>query len=81
MKGGYNMKSATIQLETLTCPSCMLKIEAALKNLDGIDKDSVDVSFNTSKAKLNFDENKISIEEIEKAINKVGYEVIKSKVK
>lgn len=75
------MKSATIQLETLTCPSCMLKIEAALKNLDGIDKDSVDVSFNTSKAKLNFDENKISIEEIEKAINKVGYEVIKSKVK
>jgi len=59
----------------------MLKIEAALKNLDGIDKDSVDVSFNTSKAKLNFDENKISIEEIEKAINKVGYEVIKSKVK
>jgi copper chaperone CopZ len=81
MKGGYNMKSATIQLETLTCPSCMLKIEAALKNLDGVDKDSVDVSFNTSKAKLNFDENKISIEEIEKAINKVGYEVIKSKVK
>jgi len=75
------MKSATIQLETLTCPSCMLKIEAALKNLDGVDKDSVDVSFNTSKAKLNFDENKISIEEIEKAINKVGYEVIKSKVK
>ena len=29
------MKSATIQLETLTCPSCMLKIEGALKNLDG----------------------------------------------
>lgn len=75
------MKAATIQLEDLACPSCMLKIEAALKNLDGVDKDSVDVSFNTSKAKLNFDENKISIEEIEKAINKVGYEVIKSKVK
>lgn len=75
------MKSATIQLETLTCPSCMLKIEAALKNLDGIDKDTVDVSFNSSKVKLNFDEDKISIDEIEKAINKVGYEVIKSKVK
>jgi len=75
------MKSATIQLETLTCPSCMLKIEAALKNLDGIDKDTVEVSFNSSKAKLNFDEEKISIDEIEKAINKVGYEVIKSKVK
>jgi len=75
------MKSATIQLETLTCPSWMQKIEAALKNLDGIDKDTVEVSFNSSKAKLNFDEEKISIDEIEKAINKVGYEVIKSKVK
>jgi len=52
-----------------------------LKNLDGIDKDTVDVSFNSSKVKLNFDEDKISIDEIEKAINKVGYEVIKSKVK
>ncbi|NLY76617.1 MAG: heavy-metal-associated domain-containing protein [Tissierellia bacterium] len=75
------MKSATIQLETLTCPSCMLKVEGALKNLDGIDKDTIKVSFNTSKVKLDFDENTVSIEEIENAISKVGYEVIKSKVK
>lgn len=75
------MKSATIQLETLTCPSCMLKVEGALKNLDGIDKDTIKVSFNSSKVKFNFDENTVSIEEIENAITKVGYEVIKSKVK
>lgn len=75
------MKSATIQLETLTCPSCMLKIEGALKGLEGIDKESTKVSFNTSKAKLDFDEDKISIEDIEAAIKKVGYVVIKSKVK
>ncbi len=75
------MKSATIQLETLTCPSCMLKIEGALKGLDGIDKDSATVSFNTSKVKLNFDEDKVSIEDIEGAITKLGYDVIKSKVK
>ncbi|MGI6567469.1 heavy-metal-associated domain-containing protein [Candidatus Darwinibacter acetoxidans] len=75
------MKSATIQLETLTCPSCMQKIEAAVKGLDGISQDSVKVSFNTSKVKLDFDEDKISIEEIESAITKVGYEVQKSRVK
>lgn len=80
-RGEYNMKSATIQLETLTCPSCMQKIEGALKGLDGIDKDTTKVSFNSSKVKLDFDEDKISIEEIESAIDKVGYEVIKSKVK
>ena len=75
------MKSATIQLETLTCPSCMLKIEGALKGLEGIEKDSATVSFNTGKVKLNFDEDKLSIEDIEGAITKLGYDVIKSKVK
>lgn len=75
------MKSASIQLETLTCPSCMLKIEGALKKLDGVDKDSISVSFNTSKAKLDFDEEKVTIEDIESSISKVEYDVLKSKVK
>ena len=75
------MKKATIQLETLTCPSCMLKIEGAVKSIDGVDKDSLNVSFNTSKAKLNFDDEKTSIEDIENAIGKLGYEVKKSQVK
>ncbi|MDW7672342.1 MAG: heavy-metal-associated domain-containing protein [Bacillota bacterium] len=75
------MKTATIRLETLTCPSCMLKIEGALKGLDGIDKETVNVSFNTSKAKVNFDENKVSLEAIVTAIQKLGYEVLKASVK
>jgi len=75
------MKSATIQLETLTCPSCLQKIEGALKGLDGIDKDTAKVSFNSSKVKLDFDEDKVSIEEIESAISKLGYDVLKSRVK
>ncbi len=81
MRGDNNMKSATIQLETLTCPSCMQKIEGALKGLDGIDQNTTKVSFNSSKVKLDFDEDKVSIEEIEGAINKLGYDIIKSKVK
>lgn len=75
------MKEAIIQLETLACPSCMQKIEGAVKRLDGIEQDSVKVSFNSSRVKLNFDEDKVSIEQIENAITKVGYEVQKSKVK
>ncbi len=74
------MKSAAIQLGTLTCPSCMQKIESALKGLDGIDKDTVKVLFNSSKVKLDFDEDKVSIGEIESSINKLGYDVIKSKL-
>lgn len=75
------MQKATIQLETLTCPSCMLKIEGAVKAIDGVDKENLNVSFNTSKVKLNFDDEKTSIKDIENAITKLGYEVIKSTVK
>ncbi|NLL80681.1 MAG: heavy-metal-associated domain-containing protein [Tissierellia bacterium] len=75
------MKSATIQLETLTCPSCMLKVEAAVNSLEGIVEETVKVSFNSSKVKLDFDEEKVSIDDIEGAITKVGYEVLKSRVK
>lgn len=75
------MKKASIQLETLTCPSCMQKIENAVKSLDGVDKESASVLFNSSKVKLNFDEEKISIKDIESAITKLGYDVVKSQVK
>ena len=62
------MKSATLQLETLTCPSCMQKIEGAIKALDGVAQDTIKVMFNSSKVKLEFDEDKISLQDIEKAI-------------
>lgn len=75
------MQKASIQLETLTCPSCAMKIESATKSLDGVDKDSVQVMFNSSKLKFNFDDEKVKVEDVEKAITKLGYEVKKSQVR
>ncbi|NLD24097.1 MAG: heavy-metal-associated domain-containing protein [Bacteroidales bacterium] len=75
------MKTATIQLETLTCPSCIQKIEGAMKKLDGVDQESVNVMFNASRVKANFDDEKVSIDEIEKVITRLGYGVENSKVK
>lgn len=75
------MQKATIQLETLTCPSCALKIDSAVKSLNGVEKESVSVLFMSSKVKLNFDDTKLSLEGIEKAITALGYEVKKSQVK
>ena len=75
------MHKATIQLGTLTCPSCMQKIDKAVKSLEDVDKESVNVSFNTSKVKLNFDGEKVGIEEIEKTITALGYDVKKAQVK
>lgn len=75
------MNSATIQLETLSCPSCLQKIESAVKSLNGVDKDSVKVMFNASKVKAQFDEDQVSLETINQAIEDVGYEVLKSKAR
>ena len=75
------MSKATIQLEALGCPSCMQKIENAVKSLNGVDQDSVKVMFNSSKVKTDFDEATLKIEEIESAIENLGYPVTKSKVK
>lgn len=75
------MKTSTIQLEQLTCPSCLLKIEAALKKINGVDKDSVKVMFNSSRVRLNFDDTKTAIKDIENAIINVGFEVLNSRVK
>lgn len=75
------MQKATIQLGTLTCPSCVQKIENATKSLNGVDKESVKVLFNSSKVKFNFDDEKLSVQDVEKAITALGYEVKKSQVK
>lgn len=75
------MQKATIQLETLTCPSCLQKIENGVKNVAGVDKDTLKVLFNASRVKVNFDSAETSIEEIEKTIENLGYPIIKSRVK
>ncbi len=75
------MQKALINLETLSCPSCLQKIENALKGLDGIEKESIEVLFNSSRVRTNFDPESITIETIENAIENLGYPVIRSRVK
>lgn len=75
------MQKATIQLETLTCPSCVQKVENAVKALGGVETDTVKVLFNSSKVKFDFDDKQLSIENAEKAISALGYQVKKSQVK
>ncbi|WP_192986624.1 heavy-metal-associated domain-containing protein [Carnobacterium mobile] len=75
------MEKAVLQLEALSCPSCMQKIEAAVKSVNGVDKNSIKVLFNSSKVKIDFDAAVTSIEDIQQAIENVGYPVLKTKVK
>ena len=75
------MSKAVITLEPLGCPSCLKKIESAVRELNGIDHNNVKGVFNASKIRVDFDENMLTVEDVEKAIENLGYPVIKSKVK
>lgn len=68
------MTSKTLQLETLSCPSCMAKIEGMLKKTKGIDQS--EVLFNSSRVKLTFDEAAISLDDIKARIEGLGYQVL-----
>ncbi|MBK4862339.1 metal-binding protein [Enterococcus faecium] len=59
----------------------MKKIESAVRELNGIDHNNVKGVFNASKIRVDFDENMLTVEDVEKAIENLGYPVIKSKVK
>ncbi|WP_138420045.1 heavy-metal-associated domain-containing protein [Aquibacillus sediminis] len=72
------MKKAVFQLEPLTCPSCIKKIETTLSKTEGID--SAKVLFNSSKVKTQYDESQVEASQIEETISKLGYPVQSSKV-
>ena len=72
------MKKAEFQLETVTCPSCIKKIESTLNKTEGVD--SAKVLFSSSKVKAEFDESKISAEKINEVISNLGYSVLSSKI-
>lgn len=68
------MKKLVLQLEALTCPTCSKKIETAVSNLKGVA--SIKVLFNSSKAKIEYDESAITTDKIKNTIIKLGYEVL-----
>lgn len=72
------MKIVKFQLEELTCPSCVKKIEGILSKQEGVSE--AKVLFNSSKVKITFDENLIAAENLASMIKKLGYPVQSSKV-
>ncbi|WP_240377912.1 heavy-metal-associated domain-containing protein [Bacillus piscicola] len=67
------MRTIKFQLEPLTCPSCIKKIEGTLGKMDGVE--NVKVLFHSSKVKSTYDESKITSDELKNTIEKLGYPV------
>ncbi|SDC46217.1 Cu+-exporting ATPase [Pelagirhabdus alkalitolerans] len=58
-------------IDGMSCSSCSLNIEKRLNQLDGVIEANVNLA--SEKAKISYDENKISKETIEKEIKDLGY--------
>ncbi|MFC0360915.1 heavy-metal-associated domain-containing protein [Enterococcus canintestini] len=73
------MEKVVIQLGALTCPSCLQKIESAVKKEAGVK--TVRVLFNASKVKTEIDTSQTTSEKVANIIEKLGYEVQSVNVK
>jgi copper ion binding protein len=58
----------------ITCASCVRKIETVLGRTDGVV--SAAVNFATEKVTVEYDSDKISLNELQEIIKKIGYELI-----
>ncbi|MDT3393628.1 MAG: heavy-metal-associated domain-containing protein [Bacillota bacterium] len=73
------MAKLVMQLDELSCPSCMQKIQAGVSQQDGVE--SVKVLFNASKVKAEYDEAVTSPDKLTQSVTDLGYSVQSIKVK
>lgn len=72
------MTKAVFQLEPLTCPSCVKKIEGTFAKTEGVE--STKVLFNLGKVKTEFDGRVVEASELADKLEKLGFPVVSSKV-
>jgi copper chaperone CopZ len=70
------MKKTLLRSRELSCPSCVAKIETALKSLDGVT--GAKVHFNTGRIEVEHDPQKVKAEDLVQTVKSVGYEAKES---
>lgn len=64
-------KTATLNIEGMTCGACASAAKVALKKLDGVT--NAKVSYKTKEAIVEYIEGKVSTEEMVDAVDSLGY--------
>ena len=68
------MESKVFSIEGMTCASCAQTVEKAAKKVDGVTKASVNLA--TEKLSIEYNEPTFSVENLQKAVDNSGYELI-----
>jgi P-type Cu+ transporter len=69
-----SLQSLTLPVEGMTCASCVLRVEKALKKVDGVSEVAVNLA--TEKARIAFDPSRVAVEQLQKALADAGYKLV-----
>ena len=75
------MATKSFKIEGMTCAACVRAIERATRKLEGVEESNVNLA--TEKMNITFDESRVSIKDIQDAVEKAGYKALddsKSKI-
>ncbi len=70
------MKTASLLIDGMVCSACTVKLEDIVESIDGVS--SAGFSLAEGTANVLYDSDKVSVEEIENAINNTGYRAYKN---
>ncbi|MDC3417014.1 heavy metal translocating P-type ATPase [Aquibacillus salsiterrae] len=68
------MATKTLNIEGMTCASCAQTVEKSTKKLQGVRSSSVNLA--TEKLSIDYDENSLSVKDIQDAVDKAGYKAM-----
>jgi len=69
-----NRIKLTLPVEGMTCASCVLRVENALREVDGVE--SAVVNLATESASVEIEPSKVSVDILKKAVEGAGYKII-----
>lgn len=73
------VKKTSLKVTGMHCAACAVNVESALKKLEGVDSASVSIA--SEDARISYDPEKVSLEDIESTIKKSGYGISLSEKK
>lgn len=68
------MINKSFKIEGMTCAACARAVERVTKKLEGVSSASVNLA--TEKLNIQYDESKLTIDDIQSAVDKAGYKAI-----
>jgi copper chaperone len=67
------MEQATLDVKGMTCNHCVMSVEGALKDLEGVS--DVTVNLDSGKVDVKYDAEKVSKDNMTEAVEDQGYDV------